>query len=260
MSLRHLIANRLMIVVAAVTLFPVTTHASNGIEQAIQAAMSAPERPTADKQRDAQRKPEKVLSLLNVKPGMKVLDINSSEGYYTELLSRFMGEKGTVIAHNDPTYMAFLQTENHQKRFANNRLNNVEHYQPSSDVMDLAANTVDGAILPLAFHDYYYVNEARDNKKADVIAVAHSIYQALKPGARLIVIDHVGQKDGTDKTWHEIHRVAPHVVKETFKAAGFKLKKEYSFLANPDDNHQGSPFDKSIRGNTDRFVHLYVKS
>lgn len=225
----------------------------------ISSAISSSQRSDADKKRDGQRKPKEVLSLMAIKPGTTVLDLNSSEGYYAELLSRVVGDSGKVIAHNDPTYMAFLNKNKHQKRFENNRLSNVEHYQPSSDNLDLSENSVDSAVMALAFHDYYYVNAARNDKIADVIAVAKSIYKALKPGAKLVIIDHVGKHGGTAKDWHDIHRVAPETVKSTFLQAGFELFQEASFLSNPEDDHLSTPFDEKVRGNTDRFVQVFQK-
>ena len=50
----------------------------------------------ADRDRDAGRKPEKVMQFFGIKPGMTVLEVLSSGGYYTEVLSHRVGPTGKV--------------------------------------------------------------------------------------------------------------------------------------------------------------------
>jgi len=49
------------------------------------------------------------------------------------------------------------------------------------------------------------------------------------------------------------------VVRDTFAKSCFKLKGEAGFLANDDDDHTMSVFDKAINGKTDRFVFRFVR-
>ncbi len=74
----------------------------------ITAALAAPDRPPADRERDLTSKPAEVLAFLGVAPGMTVLDMNAASGWYTEILARVVGASGHVIAHNHPGARATL--------------------------------------------------------------------------------------------------------------------------------------------------------
>lgn len=65
---------------------------------AIHDAIGNLDRLPGDMDEDAWRRPSEVLTFLEVKPGMKVLDYLSAGGYYTELLSRIVGSNGQVIS------------------------------------------------------------------------------------------------------------------------------------------------------------------
>ena len=58
---------------------------------AVAAAIASPDRPKADLERDAVARPNEVLAFLGVVPGMRVADMFSASGYYTELLARTVG-------------------------------------------------------------------------------------------------------------------------------------------------------------------------
>ncbi|HEX5765589.1 MAG TPA: hypothetical protein VFY27_08480, partial [Woeseiaceae bacterium] len=64
------------------------------------AAIASEERPEKDIERDERSKPAKVLQFFEIQPGMRVLDLFSGGGYYSELLSRVVGPEGSVVAHN----------------------------------------------------------------------------------------------------------------------------------------------------------------
>ena len=67
---------------------------------------NAPNRSDDDKVRDAQRKPDQVLTFLGLRSGDTVLDIWSSGGWYTEVLSIVVGPEGKVLSQNSPAVLA----------------------------------------------------------------------------------------------------------------------------------------------------------
>ncbi|MGI9250159.1 MAG: hypothetical protein ACR2PR_03040, partial [Pseudohongiellaceae bacterium] len=69
---------------------------------ALEQAMANPQRPAADKERDASRRAPEVLHFLGLRKGMTVLDINASAGWYTEVLSYAVGDEGKVYMQNRP--------------------------------------------------------------------------------------------------------------------------------------------------------------
>jgi predicted methyltransferase len=174
-------------------------------------------------------------------------------------MSRIVGHEGLVYSHNGPVYWSFVgDNKDVSARYADDRLSNVKRVQGSEQV-DLPEGSVDMAISVLAYHDYYFVHEARTSEKEDVGAALKSIYQALKPGGVFVIIDHVAPEGSGEDAGDKLHRIDPKLVTAQMQAAGFELEKTSDVLVNPEDNHTISPFDPAIRRKTDRFVHLYRK-
>ena len=71
-------------------------------------SLDSPDRPDVDRARDANRHPREVLAFLDISPGMTVLDLFSGGGFYTEIVSRIVGEEGRVLAHHNEAYLAFV--------------------------------------------------------------------------------------------------------------------------------------------------------
>ena len=53
----------------------------------ITAALSAPDRSEADKANDARRKARDMLAFIDVRPGMRAMDVNAGAGYTAEMLA-----------------------------------------------------------------------------------------------------------------------------------------------------------------------------
>lgn len=216
-------------------------------------------RPEADRQRDTMRKPLRVLNFAGIAPGMTVLDINSAGGYYTEILSRAVGDDGKVYAHNGPVYWAFMK-ETVPARFDGGRLTNVTHLHNGKETFDLPEASVDVAMAVLAYHDYYFTHDARPGGgHEDVPAVLASLYRVIKPGGAVVIVDHVAREGTGPADFDKLHRIDPAVVQAQMEAAGFKLADQAEFLKNQEDNLVMSPFDPSIRGKTNRFVYRFEK-
>ena len=82
---------------AVLALAAVTTLAPRGeLYDPIAWAIDDPGRLESDRARDADREPQRVLDFFDVKPGMRAIDLMAGDGYYTELLSRVVGEDGRV--------------------------------------------------------------------------------------------------------------------------------------------------------------------
>lgn len=249
------------LVLTVVLMVNINATGSHIGKQSIEEAVANLRRPAADRKRDIARKPTQMLMFAGLEPGMTVLDINSSEGYYTEILSRAVGRTGRVIAHNDPTFRTHIVQERFDTRFKPDRLINVEHLNSASDVaVELEPASVDLAVMALAMHDYYVRNSLRGGMAADVPAVLAAFHRAIKPGGKLLVIDHVGPTGGTFDDWNRLHRIAPGAAQAALETAGFELVATSDMLANPDDDPGASPFRDGFRGHTDRFVHLYRKT
>src|SRR5262245_55607223 len=127
---------------------------------AIAQAVAAPGRLPEDLPQDANRKPAEVLAFFGVKPGMTVLDLYSSGGYYTELLSSVVGPTGRVYAHNNTPYLGYSKDEI-AKRYADpSRFPNVERITQENNALDLPDNTFDFVLMSMVYHDVYFEDSA----------------------------------------------------------------------------------------------------
>jgi predicted methyltransferase len=226
---------------------------------AIKSALASPDRPKADLEQDARRKPEEILTLVGVQPGMRVADMFAAGGYYTELLSRTVGVKGQVIAYNNPSYAKFA-AKGIAARYEGDRLGNVRQITADVDKLDLAPASLDAAIFIMSYHDLYWRPADGSWPPTDPAVLLKELFAALKPGAVVVVEDHVAPANtDTAATVDKLHRIDPAIVKRDFAKAGFVFDAESKVLAHPDDDHTKLVFDDAIRGKTDQFVYRFKK-
>lgn len=210
---------------------------------ALERAMANPDRPAADKERDESRQAPAVLNFFGVEPGMNVLDINASAGWYTEVLSYAVGPNGTVYMQNRPGGRA---DEAAAARAA--RLDNVEQI---AEITDAPAGSVDFAITGLNFHDFHNSNPQMAQQIVSAVA------SVLKTGGIFGVIDHEGTPGADNAT---LHRIAfDEAVKALLASGEFALVGVSDILDNPADDHTVGPFDPSLGRNTDRIVLKLMK-
>jgi predicted methyltransferase len=125
---------------------------------------------------------------------------------------------------------------------------------------ELPKNSADFVILNDNYHDVYWQSEKYGIPKMEPAAFVKAVYEAVKPGGVIGVIDHIANpNDDTRATVEKYHRIDPNVVKADFERAGFKLVKSGDMLRNPADDHNVLVFDPKVRGKTDRFVFLFKK-
>jgi predicted methyltransferase len=210
---------------------------------ALERAMMNPERPEADKERDASRQAPAVLDFMGVEPGMTVLDINASAGWYTEVLSYAVGDNGTVYMQNRPGGRA--------EEAANARAARLDNVEQIAGITDAPAGSVDFAITALNFHDFHNSNpEAAQNIVGQVASV-------LKTGGIFGVIDHEGTPGADNQT---LHRIAfDEAVRALLQSGDFALVGVSEVLDNAADDHTVGPFDPSLGRNTDRIVLKLMK-
>jgi predicted methyltransferase len=226
---------------------------------AIDAAIASTDRPRADVERDAASRPGDIMAFLGVKPGLRVIDMFSAGGYYTELLARAVGVKGQVIAYNNPPYAKFA-AKDIAPRYAGGRLGNVRQVTAEVDELDLAPASLDAALFVMSFHDAYWRPADGGWNRTDPDEMLRRLYKALKPGGVVVVQDHVAKPGGdTAKVVDELHRIDPAVVRAAFERAGFVFDRASDLLAHPDDDHSKLVFDESIRGRTDQFIYRFRK-
>jgi predicted methyltransferase len=215
-------------------------------------------RTDADRARDAGRKPAEVLEFFAIQPGMTVLDMYSGGGYYTEMLSHIVGPEGSVIAHSNQAYAGFVGEEA-TNRYANNRLGNVEILMAENNELALPNASFDAIMMVLAYHDIYYVDPDNGWPEIDGPRFVETLYNGLRPGGILAVVDHSAAPGSPSETGNTLHRIDPDIVTAELEAAGFVLEAKSDVLRNMDDDHSVNMGAPEVRGKTDRFVFRFRK-
>jgi predicted methyltransferase len=230
-------------------------------------AVNGPLRPDDDHKRDADRKPAQVLDFFNIdRRGMKVLDLQASTGYYTELLSSVVGPEGVVYAQNNNFVLTRFAEEPLMERI--DRLaaagrTNIVRIDAEVDEFELP-ELVDAVLFVRFYHDLFWL-PTPDGDLADREEFLRRVYDSLKPGGVFAVVDHhaeagSGARDAVDPR-EGLHRLDAELVNAEILAAGFVLDAESDILAHPEDTRDWNIFaDEAVRRDrTARFVYRFVK-
>jgi predicted methyltransferase len=198
-----------------------------------------------DRQVDVARKPIEFLQFTNVRPGMMVLDVATGRGYSTQLLALAVGSSGTVWAQADK-----LRSEI-TKRLADHPQSNIRTVvRPYDDPIPADVPKLDLITIVLNYHDIAYmpVDRAQMNQR---------LFNGLKSGGHLIVIDHSAKKGEGTSVAKSLHRIEKEVVLSELRQAGFQLEQEGDFLHNPTDPREQPFFNMNMP--TDSFALRFVK-
>ncbi len=217
-------------------------------------AVASSKRPLADKERDGNRQPGKVMAFYGIKPGDKVAELITAGGYYTAVLSGIVGDSGTVYGHNNQWLMD-RRPEGSPilARIADDGLTNVEEVIAELEDTGLPRGEMDAVFIVLIYHDAVGAFET------NVAAMNRAVYDALKPGGIYGIIDHHAAPGAGLAATTTAHRIERHVVVEQITSAGFELAEETDLLENLGDSLHGSVFAPDIRGNTHRMVLKFKK-
>jgi ubiquinone/menaquinone biosynthesis C-methylase UbiE len=142
-------------------------------------ASSRPHDDTAREQArfDAERRPEKVVEALGIRPGSRVADIGAGSGLLTGHLARAVRPNGRVVATDiDGAVLDLLQS-----RLATAGLADlVERRVVAAEQPGLEAASYDAILL--AEVDHYFQDEVAWLKEAT---------KALKPGGRIVISNRI---------------------------------------------------------------------
>jgi predicted methyltransferase len=208
-------------------------------------------------ERDENRKPEETIRFAGVKPGQVVVDYLANAGYYTRLLSDVVGSKGHVYAVElEPAVKFDLVAPGYAalKEWAKGRANVTLELDPAGKALNFPRK-VDLFWLTQNYHDLH----DKWLGPYDVSAFNRQVYRALKPGGTYFVVDHVAVSGSPSNVTETLHRIDPAIARQEIEAAGFCFAGESDALRNPADPHTAGILDKSIRGNTDRFMFKFRK-
>jgi SAM-dependent methyltransferase len=153
----------------------------------------------------------RVMDILGIVPGKSVADIGAGSGWFTVRAARRVGPSGTVYAVDiNPEAIRYLDD-----RVKKESVPNVKTILSKPDDPMLPNASLDAVLLLKTYHEV-----------ADPVALLEHVRPALKPGARLGIIDRNG--NGTN------HGVSQEIVVKEAARAGYRLVQTYDFVK--DDN------------------------
>jgi FkbM family methyltransferase len=159
-----------------------------------------------DPSRDAWQQPERVVTALQLTPGMAVADIGAGTGYFEPHLAHAVGTGGKVLALDvEPDMVAHLR-----ERARREHLDNVEAQKVAADDPALPAGSVDRVLIVDTWHHI-------GNRSA----YAQRLASALKPEGQVVVVDF--RRDAHRGPPPE-HRIAPEEVAQVLTAAGLSAR------------------------------------
>jgi predicted methyltransferase len=215
--------------------------------------VDAPDRSADDRAMDPGRKPAAMLAFIGVRPGWRVADLATSDGYTGELLARAVAPGGVVFGQNDEWLVEKFVSESWKERLAKPANKNVVRVvRDFDDPLPPEALGLDAVVMNLFYHDTYWLEV--DRKKMNA-----AVFTSLRPGGVYVIVDHSAKDGAGDSGVKELHRIEEKMVRAEVEAAGFKLVETSDFLRNPQDTRDWFTLEEGRRGTSDRFALKFVK-
>jgi predicted methyltransferase len=237
----------------AIAIAAMPVAAAQAVPADVAVAVAAPGRPAEAIALDAGRRPAEVLRFAGLRRGDRALDLFTGSGYFAEIMGRAVGPTGSVLAWEPTNFINDRSRQGLAELRA--RTPNVAVMIAPADLVSLPEGAFDFAMINLNYHDTYWQSERYHFPRMDPAAFLRTVFQSIKPGGTIAVIDHVANPGGDTRAVVEaLHRIDPATIRADFERAGFVLEAESDLLRNPADDHSKLVFDPSIRGHTDRVV------
>ncbi len=149
---------------------------------------------------------DRVMDILHITPGKAVADIGAGGGWFAVRAARRVGADGIVYAEDiNPQYIGAIE-----RRAIQEQLSNVKPTLGTPSDPRLLPGTIDAVLLLKVYHEI-----------ADTSAFLRNLQPALRPGARVGIIDRNGT--GSD------HGLQRSVVEHEMTRAGFREIEHYDF-------------------------------
>ncbi len=226
----------LLLTLCAVTAMPAQADLEK-LRQAIGGDQRTPEW-TA---RDRYRHPSQTLQLFDIQPQHTVVEIWPGGGWYTEILAPYLRDEGKLIAaHYDGSDTQASYRPRSRAAFEKKLAASPENYskvEVSSLMLDEQTASVKIAAAPPASVDRVVTFRNTHSWRASGTtgAVLAHLYDILKPGGKLGVVQHMADSD-QDWLSENIGYIGREWLIAQALAAGFTLEAEGFFNRNPLDN------------------------
>ena len=157
--------------------------------------------------RDQRLQIDRVMDILGIGPGKNVADIGAGSGWFTVRAARRVAENGKVYAVDiNPEAIRYID-----ERVKKEQLHDVVTILGKEDDPLLPAGQIDAVLLLKTYHEV-----------AKPVALLRNLRAALRPGAKIGIIDRNGNSEN--------HGVQRSVVLKEAAEAGYELSGSYDFV------------------------------
>ncbi len=154
--------------------------------------------------RDVWQKPEEVIRLMQIEPGMTVADVGAGTGYFEPFLSLAVGETGSVWALDAEAAMVeYLANSPRTRPLANLKARLVPYDDPK-----LPRGRVDRVLIVNTWHHVH-----------DRVEYGRKLLRAFKDGGSVFIVDYTMESERGPPA--DI-RLTPDQVMDELEAAGFE--------------------------------------
>ena len=206
----------------------------------LQQLADAEQRSTEHKFRNKYRKPAETLQFFGIEPQMFVLEIWPGHGWYTEILAPFLKDHGKLtlaqFRHNDGSLK-----EDRSIFWARVSERLMQRLTEQSDYFGEVANIeLDPPLLSPSQHEQFdmvltFRNAHIWNESGHLYGTLQSIFQALKPGGVLGMVEHRSARlSDISSSAVEGYLDEAYVI-QAAELAGFELVASSELNANPAD-------------------------
>ncbi|MGH8744311.1 MAG: class I SAM-dependent methyltransferase [Burkholderiales bacterium] len=211
--------------------------AANPTEALLDQALNGAHRDPKNKARDIYRHPKETLLFFGLKPNMTVVEIWPGGGWYTEILAPVLRDKGklyaasfAVDAKNAPNFRIEIDRDYLKKLAQHPEIyGHIIHTQlQAPEYVDIGPRG--RADMVLTFRNVH--NWAKDGNAQ---ATFKALYDVLKPGGILGVIDHRANPGTPLQDMIRSGYLTEKLVIGLAEGAGFKLATKSDINANPKD-------------------------
>ncbi|MBS0417357.1 MAG: class I SAM-dependent methyltransferase [Proteobacteria bacterium] len=211
-----------------------TTSTRETTAAALDNILAGSQRAPANSARDRYRHPKETLLFFGIRPEMKVLEVWPEPGWYTEILAPLVRERGrfyaAVIAPDPGSKYVTERLANYQQKLTGNPAvyGAVELVTLPTDGGNVVpAGTLDMVVTFRNIHNWM----ARDCAEK----VFATLYEALKPGGVLGVVEHRGNAAVAQDPKAKSGYVNEDYAIRLIEGQGFRLVGESQVNANPKD-------------------------
>jgi predicted methyltransferase len=216
-------------------LFIANINITDAADIFIEKAVASEHRSAENKARDIYRHPAETLSFFEIQPDMKVLEVLSGLGWYTEILAPVLKEKGQL------TVTSFGE------KHPNDYLRGI--HDKFKKILD-SNSDIYGNVKLSVFKDGTYLNDIADGSQDMVVTFRNthnwirfggveeayrSFYRVLKKGGTLGVVQHRANKGDIAKDSAQKGYVPEAYLIKLAESMGFELVAKSEVNANPKD-------------------------